>query len=124
MEGRHLLCVKIFLTMKKITLLTAFLAQALMAGAQIYVEGVKLEPNNTGQYIELDPAFKEDGRCVFQVDYGQSNPKQDFVTDQNGKRFDFRSLIDGLNFFYEEGWEIDQVTVLDRDRHFILKRRF
>lgn len=110
--------------MKKTTLLLAFLAQALYASAQIYVEGVKLEPSNTGQYLELDPQFREDGRCAFQVDYGQSNPKQDFVTDVNGKRFDFRSLVDGLNFFYEEGWQIDQITVLERGRHFMLKRRY
>lgn len=102
----------------------AFLTQTLLASAQIFVEGVKIEPNNTGQYIELDPMYREDGRCTFRVDYGQSNPKEDFVTDQNGRRFDFRSLIDGLNFFYEEGWEVSQVSVLERGRRFLLKRRY
>ena len=67
---------------------------------------MKIGPDNTGQYIELDPLFKTDGRCTFSVDYGQSNPKQDFTTDVNGRRFDFRSLVDGLNFFYEQGWEV------------------
>lgn len=110
--------------MKKTTLLLALLAQTMIAAAQVYVEGVKLEPKNTGQYLNIDPAFREDGRCAFQVDYGQSNPKQDYVTDEHGKRFDFRSLVDGLNFFYEEGWEVAQVTVLDRDRQFLLKRRY
>lgn len=110
--------------MKKATFTLALLAHTLIASAQIFVEGVKIEPSNTGQYIELDPLYREDGRCTFRVDYGQSNPKEDFVTDSHGKRFDFRSVVDGLNFFYEEGWEVAQVSVLDRGRRFLLKRRF
>lgn len=110
--------------MKKITLTLALLAQTLLASAQIFVEGVKIEPTNTGQYIEIDPLYREDGRCTFRVDFGQSSPKEDYVTDVNGKRFDFRSLVDGLNFFYEEGWQVDQVSVLDRGRQFLLKRRY
>jgi hypothetical protein len=110
--------------MKKAMLLLALSAQTMFLAAQVFVEGVKLEPSNTGQYLELDPLFREDGRCAFQVDYGQANPKQDYVTDVNGKRFDFRSLVDGLNFFYEEGWVIDQISVLERGRHFMLKRRY
>lgn len=118
------LCSKIIRTMKKTLLTLAFFAQVLLASAQIYVEGVKIEPSNTGQYIEIDPLYREDGRCTFRVDFGQSNPKEDFVTDVNGKRFDFRSLVDGLNFFYEEGWQVDQISALDRGRRFLLKRRY
>lgn len=94
------------------------------AYAQIYVEGVKLSPDNTGQYIELDPQFRTDGRCTFKVDYGQSNAKEDHVTDENGKRFDFRSLVDGLNTFYAEGWEVAQITVVESGRRYLLKRRY
>jgi hypothetical protein len=110
--------------MKKVTFTLALFAHTLFASAQIFVEGVKVEPSNTGQYMELDPLYREDGRCTFRVDFGQSNPKEDYVTDVNGKRFDFRSLIDGLNFFYEEGWQVDQVSVLDRGRRFLMKRRY
>jgi len=110
--------------MKKITFTLALLVHTLFASAQIFVEGVKVEPSNTGQYMELDPLYREDGRCTFRVDFGQSNPKEDYVTDVNGKRYDFRSLIDGLNFFYEEGWQVDQVSVLDRGRRFLMKRRY
>lgn len=110
--------------MKKVTLTLALLAQALLASAQIYVEGVKIEPSNTGQYMELDPLYREDGRCTFRVDYGQSNPKEDYITDDHGKRFDFRSLVDGLNVFYAEGWEVAQISVSEHGRRFLMKRRF
>lgn len=110
--------------MKKILFTLAFAGTSLLASAQIYVEGVKLEPSNTGQYLEIDPMFREDGRCAFQVDYGQANPKEDYLSDQHGRRFDFRSLVDGLNYFYEEGWQVDQVSVMDRGRRYLLKRRY
>ena len=110
--------------MKKITLTLALFAHTLIASAHLFVEGVKIEPSNTGQIIEIDPLSREAGRCTFRVDFGQSNPKEDFVTDVNGKRFDFRSVVDGLNFFYEEGWQVDQISVLDRGRRFLLKRRY
>jgi hypothetical protein len=101
-----------------------FASFASLLPAQIYVEGVRLNADNTGQYIELDPQFRTDGRCAFRVDYGQSNPKEDHVTDAYGKQLDFRSLVDGLNVFYAEGWQVDQVTLVGNDRRYLLKRRY
>jgi hypothetical protein len=110
--------------MRKTLLLVAFFAQIALVSAQVYVDGVKLEASNTGQYLELDPMYRADGRCAFKVDYGQPNPNDDYVTDSANRRYDFRSLVDGLNFFYQEGWEVTQITVQDRGRRFLLKRRF
>jgi hypothetical protein len=115
---------KILLTMKKALLFATLFTQSLLASAQVFVEGIRLEPSNTGHYIEIDPLYREDGRCTFQVDYGQPNPKESFTTDSNGKRIDYRSLVDGLNIFYAEGWEVAQISALDRGRRFLLKRRF
>ena len=111
--------------MKKILLCFAFAAQGWLLSAQIFVEGVKIGPDNTGQYVELDPMYKTDGRCTFSVDFGQANPKEDYISDVNGKRLDFRSLVDGLNFFYENGWEVQAVTLLENSgRRYLLKRRY
>lgn len=113
--------------MKKTLLLCALLAQTCLLSAQIYVEGVQIGPDNTGQYIELDPEFKTTGRCNFIVDYGQANNRrEDFVTNEKGERYDFRSLVDGLNIFYINGWEVAQVfgAGADNSRRYLLKRRF
>ena len=113
------------LTMKKLMLCIALsFACTRFLSAQIYVEGVKLTPDNTGQYLELDPQFRSDGRCAFRVDYGQAEPREDYVTDEHGKRYDYRSLVDGLNIFYAEGWEVSQITALESGRRFLLKRRY
>lgn len=93
--------------------------------AQIYVDGVKLEASNTGQYIEIDPRFDDRGGCVVTADYGQNTPLNDFVTDARGQRFEFHSIVECLNIFYAEGWVVDQVSVLERGgRKFLLKRRW
>ncbi len=111
--------------MKKVLLSCFFIAQSLFAFSQIYVEGVKLEPSNTGQYLEIDPRFRADGRCTFTVDYGQSNSKTQYVTDADRRNFEFRSLVDGLNVFYEEGWEVAQISETNElGRRFLLKRRY
>lgn len=111
--------------MKKILPLCVLLAMGgTYANAQIYVEGVRLTPDNTGEYIELDPLFRTDGRCTFAVDYGQSEPKRDYVTDEQGKTYDFRSLVDGLNIFYKEGWEVAHITVVESGRRYLMKRRY
>ncbi|MBU6341046.1 MAG: hypothetical protein KGS48_06090 [Bacteroidetes bacterium] len=112
--------------MKKIVLFLLLSACTRVALAQIYVEGVLLTPENTGQYLELDPVYKVyDGACGFYVDYGQAEPLNDLLTDKDKKRFDFRSLVDGLNYFYANGWELLAVTDHEtRGRRFILKRRY
>lgn len=111
--------------MKKATLIFLLMTTVYaVAIAQIYVKGVALTPENTGQYIELDPQFRPDGRCSFLVDYGQPTPKQDYVTASDGKRLDFNSLVDGLNVFYAEGWEVAQITLVGNNRRYLLKRRF
>ena len=109
--------------MKKAFFLSILLANAWFVSAQVYVEGVKLDPTNTGNYLELDPLFRSDGRCSFRVDFGQAEPRKDFISDANGKQVDFRSLIDGLNFFYDNGWEVSQISTLDSGRRFLMKRR-
>lgn len=109
--------------MKKALLLSILLSNGLLAAAQVYVEGVKLDPTNTGNYLEIDPTYRTDGSCAFRVDYGQSEPRKDFVSDVNGKKVDFRSLVDGLNFFYSNGWEVVTTSVVETNRRFLLQRR-
>lgn len=111
--------------MVRFLVFACLMGQSALLSAQIYVDGVKLEPSNTGQYLEIDPRFNDKGGCVVEVDYGQNTPQDDWVTDERGKRFEFRSVVECLNIFYSEGWAVDQVSVLERGgRKFLLKRRY
>lgn len=109
--------------MKKTWLLLIGLTLSVWASAQVYVDGVRLEPDNTGNYLEIDPIFRSDGTCSFRVDYGQAEPREDFLTDSFGKQLDFRSLVHGLNFLFSNGWEVAEATVIGTNRRFLLQRR-
>ena len=111
--------------MKKITILAVLLFQTRLLSAQAYVDGVELTPSNTGQYIEIDPKFKNDGGCVVEVDYGQRQPKDDFLTDEKNRRQEFDSLVHALNFLYQNGWKVAEISVSEeRGRRVLLERRF
>ena len=111
--------------MVRFLVFACLMGQSALLSAQIYVDGVKLEASNTGQYIEIDPRFDDRGGCVVTADYGQNTPLNDFVTDVRGQRFEFHSIVECLNIFYAEGWVVDQVSVLERGgRKLLLKRRW
>ena len=113
--------------MKKVILLSCFLAQAWFAAAQLYVEGTLLDASNTLAYLEAKPLRRNDGTYHFQIDYGQK-AKADIkpgecLTDNKSRRYEFRSTVDGLNFLYENGWEVIEVYDVADMRRYLLKRR-
>lgn len=119
---------KIPSNMKKAILLLMGIAISLSVSAQIYVDGILLGPTNSSAYLEVVALRKEaDGRYHFVADYGQAQDadltKGDFLTDEKNSRYEFRSQIDGLNFLYENGWEVAQVYVYKDLRRYLLKRR-
>ncbi|MDX2135647.1 MAG: hypothetical protein SFV52_12705 [Saprospiraceae bacterium] len=103
------------------------LCSAPAAWAQLFVEGIRLTENNTSQYIEVVPLRTQESRFHVVVDYGQNHrarlSENDFLTDTEGRRLDFRSTTDALNYCYENGWELFEVYVFDDIRRFLLKRR-
>ncbi|MCC6460610.1 MAG: hypothetical protein IT260_09090 [Saprospiraceae bacterium] len=113
--------------MKKGIFLLLFAAQSLLASAQLYVEGTRLDASNTSNYLEATPLRRADGTYHFQIDFGQKanrNTKPgECLTDDKGRRFEFRSTVDGLNFLYENGWEVNVVYNVEDLRRYLLKRR-
>jgi len=114
--------------MKKAILLFIGISISLSVSAQIYIDGILLNTSNSSAYLEVVALRKEaDGRYHFVADFGQTQDaeltKGDFLTDEKNSRYEFRSQIDGLNFFYENGWEINQVYVFKDLRRYLLKRR-
>ncbi len=113
--------------MKKVIFLVLFLAQSLWAAAQLYVEGTLLSSVNTSAYLEATPLRRTDGSYHFQIDYGQKANRDvkpgECLTDDKGRRYEFRSTVDGLNFLYENGWEVSVVYNVEDMRRFLLKRR-
>ena len=113
--------------MKKMLLFLSFLAQGLFVSAQLYVEGTLLNSTNTSAYLEATPLRRTDGSYHFQIDYGQKANRSakpgECLTDDKGRRYEFRSAVDGLNFLYENGWEVSVVYNVEDLRRYLLKRR-
>lgn len=114
-------------SMKKVIFLLCFLAHSLFASAQLFVEGTLLDASNTSAYLEATPLRRTDGTYHFQIDYGQKAKRTakpgECLTDDKARRFEFRSTVDGLNFLYENGWEVVQVYNVEDMRRYLLKRR-
>jgi hypothetical protein len=113
--------------MKKVTLLSLFLLNGLVLSAQLYVEGVLLDATNTSAYLEATPLRRNDGTYHFKIDYGQKVKADvkpgECLTDSKARRYEFRSAVDGLNFLYENGWEVAVVYNVEDMRRYLLKRR-
>lgn len=113
--------------MKKVILFSCFLAQAWLADAQLYVEGILLDASNTSYYLEAKPLRRTDGSYHFQIDYGQkakANVKPgECLTDDKARRYEFRSAVDGLNFLYENGWQVELVYDVEGIRRYLMRRR-
>jgi hypothetical protein len=114
--------------MKKAVLLAFLLPLCFALSAQIYVDGIRLDLSNSSAYMEVVALRKEkDGRYHFVADYGQTQDadltKGDFLTDEKNNRYEFRSMVDGLNFLYENGWEVHEIYVYNDLRRYLLKRK-
>ena len=113
--------------MKKVLFLSLFLAQGLALSAQLYVEGTMLNTTNTSAYLEATPLRRNDGTYHFKIDYGQKTSgtlsRSECLTDDKARRYEFRSTVDGLNFLYENGWEVSVVYDVSDMRRYLLKRR-
>ena len=116
--------------MKKYMIATILSLAFLSMHAQLFVEGVELTPENAGKYMVLQV-----GRGVGSsqirviVDYGQAkrlNERQ-VLTDSKGETSYFNNMVNALNFFDENGWEVAQVYVvgdpLAQTTNYLLKRK-
>jgi hypothetical protein len=98
------------------------------ASAQIYVNGKELNLDSVA-YLEICPVFALENRVRVQVDYGQPNCigpltwDRCMLTDSNGKHLRFNSEVATLNFFWHQGWEVQEVFVVSEDQKVYLLRR-
>ena len=98
--------------------------------SKILIDGVNINEKQDVQYVELlftqkFLSFKV--RCV--VDYGQEIEwgSDSRVQDSNGTVKNFNTVIDGLNYFTNNGWvfvDTYPITIANSTvHHFLLKRK-
>ncbi len=111
--------------MKHLFITALGLLWSTLLSAQLYVEGTLLTPSNTGAYMEIRPLRNSDKSFLISVDYGQRRSQRPFdcLTDDKGRRYEFHSAVDALNFLYDNGWEVIAVYTVQEMRRYLLRRR-
>jgi len=84
-----------------------------LASAQIFIDGKELRKEST-QYIEIEffsVVGSQDVRMF--IDYGQNvgflDRKNRIVSDKKGKALIFNSSVHGLNWLFQQGYEVVHV---------------
>lgn len=99
--------------MKKLLMLCLFAFVSQMAVAQIMVDGKKIKIEQL-QYIEVE-FFNIVGSNQVRsfIDYGQDisflDRRKRILSDRNGKAQNFNSKVQGLNYYYANGWKVKEV---------------
>lgn len=94
-----------------IAVMLLFISQA--STAQIFIDGKELREEST-QYIEIE-FFSVVGSADVRmfIDYGQNigflDRKNRIVSDKKGKALIFNSPVHGMNWLFQQGYEILQV---------------
>ena len=116
--------------MKKILLAVALGLFSFSGNSQVVVDGVDINDMDDLQYVELvgQTRFINLTKIKVFVDYGQNfSWRQQTIEDLNGERTSFNSMVDALNFMYENGWEFVSNYHIDNDGsltyHYILQRQ-
>lgn len=116
--------------MKKILLALSLGLFSLSGNAQVIVDGVDINKMDELQYVELvgQTRFINLTKIKVFVDYGQDfSWRQQTIEDKSGERSSFNSMVDALNFMYDNGWEFVSNYHIDNDGsltyHYILQRQ-
>ena len=99
--------------MKKLLLLCLLVFTSQMAISQIMINGKKVKLENL-QYIEVEFFSLVGSNAVKSyIDFGQDinflERKKRLLSDRNGKAQVFNSKVQGLNWYYANGWRVKEV---------------
>lgn len=115
--------------MKKLIVALAIGMFSFSGNTQVIVDGVDINDMDL-HYVELvgQTRFINLTKIKVFVDYGQDfSWRQQTIEDRGGERSSFNSMVDALNFMYENGWEFVSNYHIDNDGsltyHYILQRQ-
>lgn len=101
--------------MKKAFLISCLWLAGWSASGQVFVDNINLNDVEGMEHILmmafLDGIFSQ--HFTIWVNYGQKNNK-DSVVQEDGKPKQFSSNISALNYFYENGWDLNETFLIER----------
>ena len=99
-----------------IALILCFLPLMAFSDNTLVQESIAQNSNDQPTYKVYLAIIRSTFSSTIRVDMGNSNGKDDFY-DENGKKVDFNSTIDAVDYFSARGWTLDTgMGVLSSDR--------
>ena len=99
-----------------IALILCFLPLMAFSDNTLVQESIAQNSNDQPTYKVYLAIIRSTFSSTIRVDMGNSNGKDDFY-DENGKKVDFNSTIDAVDYFSARGWTLEtDMGVLSSDR--------
>ena len=99
-----------------IALILCFLPLMAFSDNTLVQESIAQNSNDQPTYKVYLAVIRSTFSSTIRVDMGNSNGKDDFY-DENGKKVDFNSTIDAVDYFSARGWTLETgMGVLSSDR--------
>lgn len=99
-----------------IALILCFLPLMAFSDNTLVQESIAQNSNDQPTYKVYLVIIRSTFSSTIRVDMGNSNGKDDFY-DENGKKVDFNSTIDAVDYFSARGWTLETgMGVLSSDR--------
>lgn len=99
-----------------IALILCFLPLMAFSDNTLVQESIAQNSNDQPTYKVYLAIIRSTFSSTIRVDMGNSNGKDDFY-DENGKKVDFNSTIDAVDYFSARGWTLETgMGVLSSDR--------
>ena len=99
-----------------IALILCFLPLMAFSDNTLVQESIAQNSNDQPTYFVYLAIIRSTFSSTIRVDMGNSNGKDDFY-DENGKKVDFNSTIDAVDYFSARGWTLETgMGVLSSDR--------
>ena len=99
-----------------IALILCFLPLMAFSDNTLVQESIAQNSNGQPTYKVYLAIIRSTFSSTIRVDMGNSNGKDDFY-DENGKKVDFNSTIDAVDYFSARGWTLETgMGVLSSDR--------
>lgn len=99
-----------------IALILCFLPLMAFSDNTLVQESIAQNSNDQPTYKVYLAIIRSTFSSTIRVDMGNSNGKDDFY-DENGKKIDFNSTIDAVDYFSARGWTLETgMGVLSSDR--------
>ncbi len=101
--------------MKRLVFLAIILLSVVSLNAQIYVKGVPLKHEHKYVLVVIKPGLQGYTPFIEKYVKGTIAPNFKPVTDQDGKKLHFNTVVEVIEFFEKNGFELFKMSTTEQE---------